>query len=75
MDTREYNDPAPAPSGTVLARIEPGHWRLVLDRGITRSLPATTRFELELVSDTDPDDVTPLVYGVINVTPEAVVND
>jgi hypothetical protein len=63
-----------APPGTPLLRIHPGIWVLRLGRTVTRTLPPTSRFELELVNDADPEDVTLLVSGVIRITPEVVAN-
>lgn len=62
------------PAGTVLRRVEPGSWRLVLSGSITKSLPASVRFELELENNNDPDDTVPLASGVIMVEPEVVSN-
>jgi hypothetical protein len=62
------------PPGTVLRRVEPGSWRLVLSGAITKSLPSSVRFELELANNSDPDDTVPLASGVIMVEPEVVSN-
>lgn len=64
----------PVPAGTVLRRVSPGSWRLVLSGAVTRSLPPSSRFELELSNDSDPDDTVPLVSGVVVVTPQVVAN-
>jgi len=77
MNTREVEIPTgdPVPTGTILALLEPGHWRLLLNAGITRTLPPVTRVEVELVNDLDPDDVTSLMVGTVNVTPQGVSNE
>lgn len=64
----------PVPAGTVLRRVEPGSWRLVLSGSITKSLPSSVRFELELANNLDPDDTVSLASGVIMVEPEVVTN-
>lgn len=68
-------DPVPvAPAGTLLVRLVPGVWDLKLGRTVTRTLPAVSRFELELVNDVDPEDVTTLAVGVIRIEPEGVTD-
>lgn len=76
LNAKEYvvQDGVEIPAGTVLRRVEPGSWRLVLSGSITRSLPSSVRFELELENDLDPDDTVPLAQGVIMVEPEVVSN-
>lgn len=71
LDTKAVATPATAP----LVLVEESHWRLNLNGGMTKTLPPTTRFELELVNDLDPEDVITLVTGVINVNPQAVTNE
>lgn len=58
----------------VLTLLEPGHWRIFLGKSITNSLPPTVRWELELVSDVNDEDVTFLASGTIKTEPEAVTN-
>ena len=77
LNSKEWVQPdetTPVPAGTVLRRVAPGSWRLVLSGAITKSLPPSVRFELELVNNLDPDDVVPLASGVILVEPEVVSN-
>lgn len=59
----------------VITLVEPGHWRIFLGKSITNSLPPTSRWELELTSDSNSEDVTTLGFGVLNVEPEVVSND
>jgi hypothetical protein len=66
MDTSEGSD-----NLTLLA---PGHWRIFLGKSITNSLPPTVRWELELVDDSNPEDVTFLASGTIQTEPEVVTN-
>lgn len=77
MNTREVEIPEgeAVPPGTVLALLEPGHWRLIFNAAITKTLPPVARLEVELINDLDPDDVTLLMAGTINVTPQAVTNE
>jgi len=75
LNSKEWvapNTDTPVPAGTILRRVEPGSWRLVLSGAVTRSLPQSSRFEVELVNDLDPDDSVPLADGVILVQPEVV---
>jgi len=74
LSSHEYNGSLPAPSGTVLTRIEPGHWLLFLGKSITRSLPSRVRIEVELVNDANAEDVTALFEAALMVEPEVVVN-
>lgn len=77
INAKEWVAPAPdaeVPPGTVLRRVEPGRWTVVLSGSLTRSLPQSSRFELELVNDLDPDDTVSLADGVILVTPQVVAN-
>lgn len=74
MSTSEYNGSLPSPPGTVLTRIEPGHWLLFLGKSITRSLPSRVTVEMELENDLDPEDTVPLFEATLMVEPEAVVN-
>lgn len=62
------------PPSAVLVLVEDSHWRLNLNASITRTLPSSSLFELELVNDVDPDDVVTLVSGIVNVTPQGVVD-
>lgn len=59
---------------STLQLMEPGHWRLYLSGAITKVLPPTVLWELELVSDSDTSDVTSLASGTLLVTPEQVKN-
>lgn len=63
-----------SPLSATLVLLEESHWKLNLNGGITRTLPSSTLFELELVNDADPDDVITLVTGKINVTPQGVTS-
>lgn len=61
-------------ANSVLELLEPGRWRLYLSGAVTKILPPTVAWELELVSNADPDDVTSLASGVILTEPEGVKN-
>lgn len=74
LSTDEYNTAFPSPEGTVLTLVEPGHWRLVLGRSITRSLPPRVTIECELENNANPEDTVPLFEAMLLVEPEAVVN-
>jgi hypothetical protein len=74
MSSTEYNTNTTPPVGTVLYRIEPGHWRLFLGKSITRSLPPRVTLEMELENDANPEDTTSLFEASLLVEPEAVVN-
>lgn len=74
LTTHEYTAGDPIPAGTVLWRIAPGHWRVLLDAAVTMSLPPNVRVEVELVKDSNANDVSPLFSGVINVDPQVVAN-
>lgn len=79
LNAREYvpensTDTSPSPPGTVLRRIEPGSWQLTLSSSLTKALPSSTRFELELQSNSDPEDSIPLVNGVLVVEPQVITN-
>ncbi len=63
---------ASPPAGTVFYQTAVGQWEIMLGRSVTRSLPPLSRFEVELVSTTDPEDVIPLFSGVVRITPEVV---
>lgn len=69
LEADPVDDP---PQGTPFYQIETGKWEIMLGRSITRSLPPQSRFEVELVSQTDPDDVVPMFSGVLRITPEVV---
>lgn len=58
--------------GSVLEILEPGKWRFFLSGAMTKILPPTTVWELELVSDTNEDDVISLASGTILTEPEQV---
>lgn len=58
--------------GSTLQKIEDGQWRLYLSGAVTRMLPSTVAWELELVQTENPDDTTTLATGVIVTTPEQV---
>jgi hypothetical protein len=60
---------------SVLTLLEPGHWRIFPGKSITNSLPPTTRWELELTNDANPEDVTFLASGTILTEPESVTNN
>lgn len=60
--------------GSTLEAIEPGHWRLFLSGAVTKILPSTVLWEVELVNDSNTDDVTPLASGTILTSPEQVKN-
>lgn len=49
-----------------------GRWNIFLPASITRTLPPVSYLEVELVSNTNPDDVTALFSGAIHVSPEQV---
>jgi hypothetical protein len=53
-----------------LTTVEPGHWTFLFSGSITRRLPPTTQFEIELVNDTDADDVITILSGVIRTNPQ-----
>jgi hypothetical protein len=55
-------------------QLDPGVWEMRLGRTVTRSLPPVSSFELELMSDTDVEDVVPLASGVVRITPEVVAD-
>lgn len=74
LTSQEYNGSLPAPAGTILTRIEPGHWLLFLGKSITRSLPPRVTLEMELENDVDPEDTSALFEALIMVEPEVVVN-
>lgn len=66
--------PSPAVSTDMaLVRIESGHWMIVLDRSVTRSLPASITFDLELVNNFDPEDAVPVCSGNIRNGPATPV--
>lgn len=67
-------DPEDIPSGTALAQLAPGHWRIFLGKSLTKKLPPSVRFEVELVNDTDEEDSIPVASGTIQVNPEAVTS-
>lgn len=69
--TNEVDDPSPA--GTVLTRIEPGSWYLFFGKSLTRTFPPTAFWELELVNDSNPEDIVTLASGVIKTEPEGVI--
>ena len=72
LDTEEYTGDLPAPAGTTLTRTATGEWTLFLGKTITNSLPPTSVWEIELVNDTNPEDVKTLATGTFKVSPEAV---
>jgi hypothetical protein len=63
---------ASPPQGTPFYQVATGRWEIMLGRSITRSLPPQSRFEVELVSQSNPDDVIPMFSGVLNIVPEVV---
>jgi hypothetical protein len=71
-DDLEDDPVASPPQGTPFYQIATGRWEIMLGRSITRSLPPQSRFEVELVNQTDPDDVVPMFSGVLHITPEVV---
>jgi hypothetical protein len=71
-DDLEADPVASPPLGTPFYQIGIGRWEIMLGRSITRSLPPQSRFEVELVSQTDPDDVIPMFSGVLRINPEVV---
>lgn len=50
-------------------------WQLFLGKTMTEYLPAKSRWELELVSTIDPEDVTTLGTGVLLIEPQVVSNE
>lgn len=60
--------------GPHITQVDPdaGEWEIFLGKTLVRSLPPTVRFEIELVSDTNPEDVDEVESGVILVIPESV---
>lgn len=60
--------------GAILEILDPGEWRFFLSGSLTKILPPTVVWELELVSNTNKDDVTPLASGTILTEPEGVKN-
>lgn len=73
LNTQEHSTPLPAPVGTILTRTVPGSWDLFLGKTFVSSLPPTTRWEIELTSNLDPEDSYVIATGVLLVEPEAVV--
>lgn len=47
-----------------------GRWNIYLNASVTRVLPPVSYLEVELVSDSDKDDVTLLFSGSLHVSPE-----
>lgn len=56
--------------GATLQLLEPGSWRIFLSGALTKTLPETVAFEVNLINDTDQDDKTPLASGVILTGPQ-----
>jgi hypothetical protein len=50
-----------------------GRWFIFLPASVTRALPPVSHLEMELVSDANADDVSPLFSGAIRIAPEQVV--
>lgn len=74
LSSSEYHTNDTPPAGTILYRVEPGHWRLFLGKSITRSLPPRVSIEVELVNDANVEDVSPLFEATLMVEPELVAN-
>lgn len=74
LSTNEYNGELPAPAGTILTKLEDGHWLVVLGRTLTRSFPPKVTAEVELHNNADPEDVSSLFEAIIHVEPELVVS-
>lgn len=74
LSSSEYNEDDSPPAGTILFRVEPGHWRLFLGSSITRSLPPRVSIEVELTNDANLEDVSPLFEASLMVEPEVVAN-
>lgn len=56
--------------GATLQLLEPGSWRIFLSGALTKTLPETVAFEVNLINDTNSDDKTPLASGVILTGPQ-----
>lgn len=60
------------PPGTVFGQLEPGRWRIFLGKTLTKTLPPTVRFEVELTNIADPEDTILVCAGSIQVQPQGV---
>jgi len=56
--------------GATLQLLQPGEWRFFLSGMITKTLPPSVSFELELTPDDNEDDVTTLDAGTILTSPQ-----
>lgn len=63
-----------APSDNLID-VSPAVWQLFLGKTITETLPPKARWELELVSTTNPEDVSTLGTGILLTEPQVVTND
>ena len=57
-----------APPGTAFVRTRPGVWEIRLGATLTRILPVTSRFEIDVENESDPEDVARLVSGLIHIS-------
>lgn len=76
LDETEVVAPNPEtiPEDAVFVLIEMSHWRVFLGKTQTSKLPPTTRFEVELTSKTNPEDVFTLCTGSIQTEPQVVTS-
>lgn len=74
LEATEYTGSLPSPDGTILTRLEPGHWELFIGKTMFNSFGPKVRWELELFVTANPEDSSALAEGVILVEPQAVTS-